>query len=97
MSHREPLDAAIATPGFHGHVVGQFAGMTVVKGVIDGALPAHEAAGDELAVVLYGRMEVDLAGKRLQLEAGDHLIVPAGTAHAVRSIGTACVLLIAAA
>jgi quercetin dioxygenase-like cupin family protein len=98
MSRSTPRDPSeIVLPGFHGRVVGQFAGLMAVEGEIDGELAPHSAGGDELAVVLRGRVEVDLAGKRFQLAAGDHLIIPAGAVHAVRSIGTARVLLIGAA
>lgn len=97
MSPCDPPAAEIVMSGFRGRVVGQFAGMMVVEGVIDGALPSHQASHDELAVVPSGRVDVDLAGRRLRLEAGDHLIVPAGVEHAVRSMGAARLLLVAAA
>lgn len=98
MSPSAPPDPSeIVMPGFRGRVVGSFAGMMVVEGEIDGELAPHSASSDELAVVLSGCVEVDLAGKRMLLKAGDHLIVPAGAVHTVRSIGTVRVLLIGAA
>lgn len=98
MSRSAPPDPSeIVMPGFRGRMVGAFAGMMVVEGEIYGELVPHGTGSDELAVVLSGRVEVDLAGKRMQLETGDHLIIPAGAIHAVRSIGTARVLLIGAA
>lgn len=42
----------------------------------------------EFVCVLAGRLEVDLAGEHLRLEAGDCLTFPAVTAHAFRAVGT---------
>lgn len=90
-------DAEIVMPGFRGRVVGQFSGMLVIEGEIDGDLPAHEASADELAVVLSGSVEVEVSGRQMRLGPGQHLVVPAGATHKVRALGPARVLLVGAA
>ncbi len=91
-----PDGSEIVMPGFRGRVVGRFSGMLVVEGEIHGHLPAHAATSDELAVVMEGCVEVELPTGLVRLEAGGHLVVPAGMSHAVRAIGMAKVLLIGA-
>lgn len=96
---REPDSAAdeIVMPGFRGRVVARLAGLLVVEGVLEGELPAHAATADELAVVLSGRVEVALSGHCRTLEAGEHLVVPAGMVHGVRASAPARLLLLGAA
>ena len=49
-------------------------------------------ATDELVMVIEGRVEFEVAGRRYPPEAGEELLIPAHTAHSVRNIGdsTAC-------
>jgi quercetin dioxygenase-like cupin family protein len=52
----------------------------------DQGLSEHTAPFDALAWVLDGQAEITIAGKRLRLEAGEMVIMPAGKPHAVRAI-----------
>ncbi|GAB3591759.1 hypothetical protein GCM10027446_10740 [Angustibacter peucedani] len=42
--------------------------------------------GDEAFVVLEGRLDVEDDGTRHRLEAGDHHVVPAGSAHTFATV-----------
>lgn len=42
-------------------------------------------AQDEWVVLLQGEAELDVAGKRLALKAGDYLFIPSATPHTVLS------------
>lgn len=42
-------------------------------------------AQDEWVVLLQGQAELDIAGKRLPLKAGDHVFIPSATPHTVLS------------
>jgi mannose-6-phosphate isomerase-like protein (cupin superfamily) len=48
--------------------------------------PPHSLTREEIFVVLAGRAEVILAG-RATAEAGDAIVVPAGTEFALRNLG----------
>jgi quercetin dioxygenase-like cupin family protein len=49
----------------------------------------HTHPGEEIIYVLEGPLEYEVEGKpATTLSAGDVLIVPAGTAHAVRNVGS---------
>jgi cupin 2 domain-containing protein len=41
-------------------------------------------AQDEWVVLLRGNADLDVAGERVELEAGDYLFLPAGLRHTVR-------------
>lgn len=48
----------------------------------------HRHPGEELVYVLKGSLEYRLAGRPpVTLKAGDALLIPAGTPHAVRNVG----------
>jgi len=40
---------------------------------------------DEWVVLVRGEAEIEVAGEALALKSGDHLFLPSGTAHVVRS------------
>ena len=40
---------------------------------------------DEWVLILRGEAELDVAGKAVGLKAGDHLFLPSGTAHTLKS------------
>jgi len=50
------------------------------------AISTHEAGGDALVTVLDGTGEVTLAGVTHTVRAGESLVMPALTPHAVRAI-----------
>ena len=58
-------------------------GAVVVEQILSGRLERRLTTGDvdEWVVVLAGRAELEVAGTRLTLEAGDWLLLPAGTPH----------------
>ena len=66
----------------------------VVEARIDGAIPPHAAAADELVVVLDGRLRARTGGAEHLLGPGDHLIVPAGTIHEAAAETPARLLLV---
>lgn len=41
---------------------------------------------DEWVVLLRGEAEIELAGETVVLKSGDHLFLPAGTAHTVKTV-----------
>lgn len=45
----------------------------------------HCQSHDEWVVLLQGEAELEVAGKQAKLGPGDHLCIPAGTAHRVLS------------
>jgi len=50
--------------------------------------PRHSHPGEEVAFVIEGVMEYQLAGRSpVVLKAGSSLVIPAGTAHVARNIG----------
>jgi quercetin dioxygenase-like cupin family protein len=53
------------------------------------AFPNHSHPGEELVYVVEGSLEYTLEGRPpVTLNAGDVLFIPAGTAHAVRNVGS---------
>lgn len=42
---------------------------------------------DEIVMLLEGEAMIDLQGKTVRLQQGDHLTIPAGTRHTVRNTG----------
>lgn len=49
----------------------------------------HTHPGEEVIYILTGEIEYNIAGKPLQkLKAGDVLLIPPGTIHAARNVGT---------
>jgi quercetin dioxygenase-like cupin family protein len=46
-------------------------------------------AADELALVLEGEMEFEVAGKVHDPKIGEELLIPAGAIHSARNVGTA--------
>ena len=59
-------------------------GDVVVEQILSGRLDApvdYRAAVDEWVVVLVGRAHLDVDGAVVALEAGDWLLLPAGTPH----------------
>jgi mannose-6-phosphate isomerase-like protein (cupin superfamily) len=54
----------------------------------------HEAS-DEAFLVVEGTLEVALGEARVRVAAGEHVHVPAGTAHTFRTVGEAPVRVVA--
>ncbi|MFS8980654.1 cupin domain-containing protein [Cupriavidus necator] len=51
--------------------------------------PMHSHPGEEVAYVLEGTLEYQLAGKApVTLKAGDALFIPAGTPHSAKNVGS---------
>ncbi len=46
----------------------------------------HAAPGDAMAVILDGKAEITIDGKKYYPEAGQGIIMPAGIPHAVKAI-----------
>lgn len=51
------------------------------------AVPSHSHSCSETLVVLKGRLEVSAGGAVRTLSAGDYVVLPAGTAHALKTKG----------
>jgi quercetin dioxygenase-like cupin family protein len=52
------------------------------------ASPRHSHPGEEVAFVLEGELEYQLAGRPpVTLKAGNALVIPAGTPHVARNVG----------
>jgi len=52
------------------------------------AVPKHTHPGEEVAYILEGELDLDVAGKPVQhLKAGDTFFLPAGTVHAAKNVG----------
>ncbi len=49
--------------------------------------PPHTHGVDKIDAVLSGRFELEMEGRRVVLEAGDMVEVPAGVVHAARVVG----------
>ncbi len=45
-------------------------------------------ATDELVIILGGDMEFEVAGDVVHPEVGEELLIPAGTVHSARNIGS---------
>lgn len=59
-------------------------GPVAVEQILSGRLESpvdYRADVDEWVVVLAGRARLEIAGTRLTLEAGDWVLLPAGTPH----------------
>lgn len=68
-------------------------GREVIQVLVDFApgasFPRHSHPGEEVAYVIEGKLEYRLdGGPAVILEAGDALFIPAGTVHAVTSLGS---------
>src|SRR4051812_34008096 len=59
----------------------------------DFAARAYEQTQDEWVVLLRGAARLEVAGESVDLECGDHIFLPAGTAHSVRSAAEGTLLL----
>lgn len=57
--------------------------------------PAHRHEVEEVLTILAGAAEVDLGAERLDLTAGQSLIIPAGMRHGFRNPGPATLHLMA--
>jgi quercetin dioxygenase-like cupin family protein len=55
-------------------------------------VPAHEHPYDQLALILAGTLELELAGAKYRVGAGELLYIPAGVPHAGRVVGDEVVL-----
>lgn len=56
-------------------------------------LAPHHAPHEVLVVVLSGEMDITVAGSTQPYVAGDYVVFPAGTEHALRCIQAASMLL----
>jgi quercetin dioxygenase-like cupin family protein len=81
-------------PGFRGEVVGFVTGLNVMDVRLDGEVPAHAAANDEIAVILEGSVKVTVDGVVSTHHAGEWLIIPAGTPHEVVSLQPSRLLMV---
>jgi quercetin dioxygenase-like cupin family protein len=53
------------------------------------AFPSHSHPGEEIAYVLSGSLEYQLADRQpVTLKAGESLFIPAGTVHSAKNVGT---------
>ena len=52
------------------------------------SFPRHKHPGAEIIYVLAGTLEYEVKGETFTLNSGDVLLVPAGTVHAARNVGT---------
>lgn len=43
-------------------------------------------ATNELVTVIEGRLELEIAGERLEAEPGDEVFIPSGAVHSVRNL-----------
>jgi cupin 2 domain-containing protein len=60
----------------------------VIERIVSSAriAPMHyEQAQDEWVLLLRGEAELDVAGQAVVLAAGDHVFLPSGTAHTLKS------------
>jgi len=65
-------------------VLGRAAGANVkVLRMDDAAYPDESHDFDEALLVVDGQMNLDLSGQRVEVQAGEVFIVPAGILHAV--------------
>ncbi len=51
------------------------------------SFPRHSHPGVEVAYVLTGTLEYEMAGKTIRLKAGESLYIPAGAVHSARNVG----------
>ena len=68
-------------------------GREVVQARIDfdpgAAFPRHTHPGEEIIYVLEGSLEYEVEGRTpMTLNAGDVLLIPAGTIHAAKNVGS---------
>ena len=53
------------------------------------AFPRHRHPGEEIIYVIEGSLEYEVEGKPpITLKAGDVLLIPAGTIHAAKNVGS---------
>ena len=52
------------------------------------AFPSHTHPGEEIIYVIEGTWAYEIAGKPLTAKPGDVLLVPAGTIHSAKNVGT---------
>lgn len=51
------------------------------------SFPRHSHPGVEIAYVVSGTLEYEMAGKTIRLTAGESLYIPAGAVHSARNVG----------
>ena len=80
-------DAEAPVTGERFDVLLEHRNLTVERIVSSDNLTAqsYEQTQDEWVVLLRGEAQLEVAGRRVVLTAGDHLFLPAGTAHTVQS------------
>ena len=57
-----------------------------IERIVSGERPdpiLYDQRQDEWVLLLQGQASLDLAGRRIELEAGDYLFIPRGTPHRV--------------
>jgi len=70
-------------------VPGREAVQVLVKFAPGVVAPRHSHPGEEIVYVVEGVLEYQLDGKApVSLKAGDALLIPYGTAHAVKNVGS---------
>lgn len=50
-------------------------------------VPKHTHPGDEVGYVLEGEVTLEVAGKPMNLKAGDPFFIPGGTVHSAKNTG----------
>lgn len=50
-------------------------------------LPGHAHTHDEALVILKGRLELEIEGRKTVLRRGSYAMIPGGTPHALRALG----------
>ena len=53
----------------------------------DQVWPDFEYDVDKMALLLEGTTQIEMHGKEVRMQAGDELMIPAGTRHTVRNCG----------
>ena len=61
-------------------------GITLFAFDEDEGVSTHAAPGDAMVVILDGEAEITIDGKSSRLKAGECIVMPANTPHAVKSI-----------
>lgn len=52
------------------------------------AFPKHSHPGTEIAYVLSGTVEYEMAGKTIRLQAGESLFIPPGAVHSAKNVAS---------
>lgn len=59
----------------------------------DGVVPHHSHPHEQAGVCLNGEFDLEVAGEVRRIKAGDYYLIPGGTVHAARGVGSKAVTL----